>query len=128
MLATMTTTPQRLLLAASPMEGHLAPVLAVARALVDRDHHVTVLTSAPFEPRVRASGADFVALPAQADYDDGDLDAAFPERRGRRGLAKLTWDVKHVFVDPMPHQYRALRALVEERAIDAVVAELGFLG
>jgi hypothetical protein len=37
-----------LLLPSSPIYGHLVPMLAVARALVDRGHDVTVLTGTKY--------------------------------------------------------------------------------
>ena len=41
--------------------GHVLPMQAVAKALVDRGHEVVWLTSPAQEGRVRASGARFVA-------------------------------------------------------------------
>lgn len=59
----------------------MAPILTVARHLVSAGHRVRMLTGSRFARAVSATGAEFVALPEEADFDDRDLDAAFPERR-----------------------------------------------
>ncbi|HJV69812.1 glycosyltransferase, partial [Ideonella sp.] len=42
--------------------GDLYPFLAIAKALVARGHHVTLLSQAPYEAQVRAEGVDFRAV------------------------------------------------------------------
>ena len=54
------------------------PILTVARHLVSAGHRVRMLTGSRFAQAVSATGAEFVALPEEADFDDRDLDAAFP--------------------------------------------------
>lgn len=55
--------------------GHVLPMQAVAKALVDRGHEVVWLTSPAQEGRVRASGAQFAAT-AEIDRADEVLRAA----------------------------------------------------
>src|SRR5688500_17504894 len=98
----------RYLLGSTPVYGHVAPMLAIARDLVRRGHDVRLLTGARFADSVAATGATHVPLPAAVDYDDRDIDAAFPGRRSKRGLAKLRFDIDSVFINPMPYQARAL--------------------
>ncbi|KAJ0116385.1 hypothetical protein J7T55_007365 [Diaporthe amygdali] len=57
--------------------GHVLPMQAVAKALVDRGHEVVWLTSPEQESRVRASGARFVAT-AEIDRVDKVLQGADP--------------------------------------------------
>ena len=66
------------LLCVCPVGGHVAPILTVARHLVNAGHRVRMLTGSRFAPAVSATGAEFVALPEEADFDDRNLDEAFP--------------------------------------------------
>lgn len=58
--------------------GHVLPMQAVAKALVDRGHEVVWLTSPAQEARVRASGARFEAT-AEIDRVDKVLQGADPK-------------------------------------------------
>lgn len=118
----------RLVIACTPVHGHLAPLLRVTEELIRRSHDVVVLTGSRFEAAVGATGARHVALPAGADYDDRDLDASFPGRAAKRGPAKLNFDVVHVFADPVVHQLQALDDLRAEHRPDVVLADSAFAG
>jgi UDP:flavonoid glycosyltransferase YjiC (YdhE family) len=112
----------RILILTSPIGGHVAPMLSAA-ALVDRGHDVTVLTGSRFAQATVATGAEHLALPPEADYDDRDIDAAFPQRRELNGIAQLRSDLISIFVEPMPHQYRAVCELLDTRDIDIILSE-----
>ena len=56
----------------------MAPILTVARHLVNAGHRVRMLTGSRFAPAVSATRAEFVALPEEADCDDRNLDESFP--------------------------------------------------
>lgn len=116
------------LLLSSPLLGHLGPVLAVASALRGRGDDVTVLTGRRYRDRVEAAGAEFSALPPEADYDDTDLDAWLPGRAGRTGIDAVRHDLIGMFVRPLPAQARAVAAELARRRYATVVAETAFLG
>ncbi|UPW04727.1 glycosyltransferase [Rhodococcus pyridinivorans] len=52
----------RYLLCATPAGGHVTPILAVASALGDRGHEVTVLTGSRFRSFVESCGIAFHEL------------------------------------------------------------------
>ncbi|MFJ9694317.1 nucleotide disphospho-sugar-binding domain-containing protein [Kitasatospora sp. NPDC101183] len=114
----------RIITTAIPAHGHTGPLLAVSADLAARGHEVVFLGGARFAGAAGRAGVRFVALPPEADFDDRDLDASFP---GRAALApgpeRLAFDARRVFTDPIPHQYRALLALLEEFPADAVLAD-----
>jgi UDP:flavonoid glycosyltransferase YjiC (YdhE family) len=116
------------LLCATPVYGHVAPMIVVGRHLVEAGHRVRMLTGARFAGAVTAAGIEHVVLPAGADYDDRDVAGAFPGGANLTGARKLRFDVEHIFVAAMSHQYRALRAQLEGEPVDAVLAETAFLG
>ncbi|MGH3642228.1 MAG: glycosyltransferase [Mycobacterium sp.] len=117
-----------ILIAACPPVGHVAPLLNVARGLVLRGHDVTFLTSARHADKIRATGATAHPLPYGADYDDTSLDADLPGRAETSGVARVNFDVKHIFVRPLPHQAAALDELMAARRFDAILVDAFFFG
>jgi UDP:flavonoid glycosyltransferase YjiC (YdhE family) len=118
----------RYLLASTPVHGHVAPMTNIAAGLVRAGHRVRFLTGAHFRETVEGAGGQHVALPAAADYDARDMDAAFPGRGTRSGLRKLTFDVHHTFIEPVRAQAEAIRAVLDVEPVDAILAETAFLG
>jgi UDP:flavonoid glycosyltransferase YjiC (YdhE family) len=117
-----------LVICSTPVHGHVTPLLSVARHLVAAGHDVRFLTGARYREAVEAVGAQWLALPAEADYDDRDMDAAFPERVGRSGVDGVRWDLGHIFLEPAPAQLAAVDAAIAERSVDVVLAESLFFG
>jgi UDP:flavonoid glycosyltransferase YjiC (YdhE family) len=116
------------LLPSSPIYGHVTPMVAIGRGLVQRGHSATVLTGRKYAATARAAGLGFRALPAEADYDDAHLEDWLPDRQRYRGVTAGRYDILGLFVRPLVAQHRALtRALAEDR-YDAVVSESAFLG
>ena len=103
-------------------------MLAIAGHLSGQGHDVSMLTGRRFQPQVEASGATFVALPAECDYDDADLDEAFPGREALGGLDRFRFDLDRIFIDPIPFQAEAVDALLASRPVDAIVVDVGFIG
>ncbi|MGW3042390.1 glycosyltransferase [Kitasatospora sp. NPDC001159] len=119
----------RIITTAIPAHGHVSPLLAISADLAARGHEVVFLGGARFAGAAERAGAQFVALPAEADFDDRDLDARFPGRASLPpGPERIAFDVQHFFLDPIPHQYRALLALLEEFPARAVIADAFFQG
>lgn len=124
----MTGRPLDILLCSTPVHGHVTPLLAVSRALVERGHRVHFLTGERYLDRAAATGAHVLRLPAEADYDDTDMDAAFPGRVGLTGPAGIRYDMTEIFLRPARAQLVAVDAAVRQLGIDAVLAESLFLG
>lgn len=116
------------LLCSSPVQGHVAPIIAIARDLVARGHDVTVLTGSRFRDAVEAAGAAHRALGGIADYDDRNIQDHLPDRDRYRGIAKLQYDIQTIFIKTVPDQTRALEAAVADLAPDAILVEAAFAG
>ena len=69
----------KILIASTLAAGHLSPMLAITRILLDDDHEIAFLTGTAFRDRIEASGAQFLPLPADADFDGRDLPSPIPE-------------------------------------------------
>ncbi|WP_102142397.1 nucleotide disphospho-sugar-binding domain-containing protein [Mycobacterium hubeiense] len=119
--------PEILIASLSPT-GHIGPLLRVAQGLVDRGDHVTVLTSAAHEAKVRAVGATPEAISAEADFDLTRLDIDLPGRADTSGIKRVNFDIVRLFIAPMPHQTAVLSKLFNRRRFDAVIADAGFFG
>ncbi|WP_194861495.1 glycosyltransferase [Dietzia sp. SYD-A1] len=115
-----------ILLASTPVRGHVTPLLSIAQSLVAAGDRVRFLTGARYRDDVRETGADFLPLPPDADYDDRDIDAAFPGRRGLRGPAGVRFDMIEIFLQPVPAQLAAVRAALAAEPTDAILAESMF--
>jgi MGT family glycosyltransferase len=119
--------PEILIASLSPV-GHIGPLLTVAQGLIDRGDRVTVLTSAAHATRIRAIGAIAEAIPAEADFDTTRLDIDLPGRAETTGIKRVNFDIVRLFVQPMPHQARALARLTSRVRFDAIIADAGFFG
>lgn len=117
-----------LLFAASPSHGHVTPLLVMARHLVGRGHRVRFITGTRFADRVRASGAEFVPLTGDADFDLDDPHAHDPGGRGRRGIDLVRFNVETFFVRPVPTQADVIDAAIAAEPVDVVLADALFLG
>lgn len=110
-------------LTAMPFTGHVAPMAAVAAALVDRGHDVRLYTGSAFRQRVEASGASFVPWREAPDFDEQDLPNTFPRLRGKKELAQLLVNMEDLFIATAPRQLADVRVEWMRRPWDALVSE-----
>lgn len=113
----------RFLVAAMPFSGHVAPLTAVAEALVARGHDVRFYTGARFAERVQRVGAQHVPWRQAPDFDENDLAATFPRLRGRPGLAQVFVNLREVMIGTAPAQVADLQAEWDAEDWDVLVTE-----
>lgn len=113
----------RFLVTAMPFTGHVRPMLAIARALVERGHDVRFYTGAAFADQVEASGASLVPWRAAPDFDENDLPATFPRLVGKKGFRQLMINVEDVFIRTTPAQVEDLHAEWERAPWDAIAGD-----
>ena len=119
---------RRYVICTTPAHGHTAPLLALARRLVEQGDAVTFFTTAHYRAQVEATGAAFVAFAPEDDAHD--LMVANPDREaaGRRGVGGVKDDLRRIFIGPLPGQYRALAAILADEPADCVVVDTMFFG
>ncbi|MGY4041875.1 glycosyltransferase [Aeromonas hydrophila] len=117
-----------ILLAATATPGHVNPMLAAARLLVEEGHRVLMLCGALFEQRIRATGAEFVPFAPEVDFDYRALERHFPERASLSGAAQMALALKRFFAAPMAQHDSHLRALIATEKVDLLLVENGFYG
>ena len=111
-----------------PAHGHITPLLTAAENFVRRGDHVRFVTGSRYADKVAATGATFVPLPAEADFDDQNLFASFPERVNLKGIKAIAFDVENVFARPAKAQYETLMTAVAAQSADVVLVDPLFLG
>ncbi|GAA1030353.1 glycosyltransferase [Virgisporangium ochraceum] len=117
------------LIASVPVHGHITPLLPVARHFARRGDRVRFVTGSRFAAAVSATGAEFLPLPAEADYDDRqDWNAVFPERAALSGAKAAAHDIEHIFVRPGPVQYDTVMAAHAAVPADVVLTDPAFIG
>lgn len=118
----------RILVALTPITGHVRPALPVVRGLVEAGHDVVVYTGSKFADAITQTGAQAAPMVRGRDIDDARIDA-WSQAQGAPapGVRRLQWDVRHVFVDPIPDYVADLTDLVATFAPDVVVSETAFI-
>ena len=117
-----------IIVASIPVHGHITPMLAVAENFVTRGDDVRFVTGSRFADKVAATGATFVPLPAEADFNIEQFLQRFPERAKLKGLKAGTFDLENLLARPAKAQYETLMAALVAQSADAVLAEPLFLG
>jgi MGT family glycosyltransferase len=118
----------KIIVAAPPITGELAPLLQLARGLAERGHQVTVVTGSRFRARAEAAGLAFVQVPRSADYDDR-VHHGHPDRvKLTPGPEMLNYDWTHLFVNPIPGQHAVLQQLLEQDPDQYLISNVLWLG
>lgn len=118
----------RFLICSMPLVGHVTPGLPIARALVARGHEVCWYTGQRFQGAVEVTGARYLPMEAARDFDDRDMDAAFPGTVERTGLAAFKFDVKHIFFDAAQGQIADLQRILQTFPADVILSDTAFVG
>ena len=71
----------RIVIASTPAAGHINPVAAIGRILIEEGHEVIAISGNAFRKRFEDIGAVFHALPASADPDFQNIVSFVPELR-----------------------------------------------
>ncbi len=117
----------RYLVAASPIPGHVMPLLRVAEDLRGRGHDVTMLTGGEYRQAIGDDAVRLVALPAAARPERAPIrDQWAPSliRRWHSGRTEMT----SVFIAPLSAQFHALRDILSTKSFDAVLCDIAFTG
>ncbi|HET7666080.1 MAG TPA: glycosyltransferase, partial [Mycobacterium sp.] len=117
-----------ILIVSFPAHGHVTPLLTVAKNFVERGDDVQFITGSLFAGRVAATGATYVPVPAEADFDDQPLSERFPERARLKGVNAIAFDIEQLFARPARAQYDTIMAALAAQPADVVLAEPASVG
>lgn len=119
----------RILVAVTPLPGHVTPLIAMAEHLKECGHHVIFNCSDVYRERAESAGLEFVPLLGLANYDHRRLEEAFPGRATTEpGMPQLVYDLKHLFGDTIPDEWKGIRQVMETQEIDVVLTDHLFFG
>jgi UDP:flavonoid glycosyltransferase YjiC (YdhE family) len=118
----------RFLIATLPADGHLSPLLPLARELTARGHDVFWHTGPKYRAKVEATGAAYLPLIDTIDLDPGRLDEQFPGRADTHGLGRFKFDMREIFIKLVPDQIADLSRHVANVEPDLLVVEPSYGG
>lgn len=119
----------RILVASTPLAGHVNPMLLVAESLSRQGHDVYFHTAEVFREKVETAGLRFLPLLGNANYDYRKMGEVVPElRTAAAGIDQANAYVKYLFGDRIPDQHKGLQLYIEAEKIDLVLTEVAFLG
>jgi UDP:flavonoid glycosyltransferase YjiC (YdhE family) len=110
------------LLATTPVPGHVTPMAVLARRLVERGNTVVWHTGAGFADQVTATGAFHVPIGSEHDWSLRHPHEVVPELRSLTGLDQVRTAFRRLFIDAAPNTLAELEAIVSEFAADVTVA------
>lgn len=118
-----------MLIASTPATGHINPMFAIGRMLVEEGHQVVGLSASAMRDRIEAAGATFHPFPKEADFDLRYADAIFPEFKTMApGLDMSRFYMERVIIDPVPAQYEGVKQVLQTFPADVLLGDNGFLG
>lgn len=118
-----------IIIASSPLTGHVNPLLSLTRLLTGSGHTVKALCASTFRAGFINAGAGFIPFPLSIDRDFNDLYSALPERTSYPvGPERLCYDFKHVFIDQIEEQFNALADILNDFPADAIICDSFFMG
>jgi hypothetical protein len=102
----------KILIASTPANGHVNPMLAITRILLAEGHEVAFYTGAAFRARIVEAGARFFSLPPDADLDPKDPFSRAPELKLLPpGYDWLRTALERLFIDNIAPQYEGVQRL-----------------
>jgi hypothetical protein len=119
----------RILVAVTPLAGHVKPMLPVAQQLVRDGHQVFFQTADIFSSQVEAADLQFLPLLGDANYDYRRLGELIPELwTAATPEEQANVYAKYVFADRIVDQYRGLQQIIAEKNIELIMTDVLFLG
>ncbi len=112
----------RILVATTPVPGHVNPVATLTRRLVERGNEVVWYTGAGFAAAVEATGARHAPITHRADWSLVNPHDQVPQLRDLTGLDQVRTAFRHLFIDAAPDTLADLETILETFDADVVVA------
>ncbi len=119
----------KILIASTPANGHVNPMLAITRILLAEGHEVAFYTGAAFRARIVEAGARFFSLPPDADLDPKDPFARAPELKLLPpGYDWLRTALERLFIDNIAPQYEGVQRLQRSFNPEIIIGDDMFFG
>jgi MGT family glycosyltransferase len=117
----------RVLIASTPLLGHIAPLAPIAAELVCAGHDVVWYTGKHWRKRVESTGATFLPMRFAEDLSLQPVNERFPERASRMGIHSLLFDIRHIFAAPTVGYLLDLQEHLKTFPAEVVLSDSAFL-
>lgn len=119
----------RIIIAVTPLMGHVNPMFTVAESLRDAGHEIYFNTSDVFRERIEGANFRFLPLLGNANYDWRRMGELIPELlSAATPMDQQNAYVKYLFADRIPDQYHGLQRYIKEYSFDLVMTDVLFVG
>lgn len=118
----------RIVVAASPLAGHVVPMLRIGTHLKDHGHDVIVITGSEFGDDVRRAGLSLQVLNRSGLIDDPPSPWVMRTPKLLRRYLLGMAEIRSTFVEPLTAQFSTLNRVLEQGPVDTVLADLTFTG
>ena len=103
-----------MLLIAAPWFSHVNNLRIIALDLVRRDYEVTFMTGSVFKDIVESTGATFVPLSGNADFDGSNVKEFLPEWGTKGGtVEQIERDFHDIFITRIAAQHASIQAILD---------------
>jgi len=106
-----------LVFCATPADGHVGPLTAIAKNLVNRGFEVIFITGDSFQSKIQGIGATFSPLLGKANFSIATVNSLFPGQDKApppSGPHRLVHALLYVFVKQIPEQHETVQAVLHE--------------
>jgi MGT family glycosyltransferase len=118
-----------LLVAVTPVPGHINPMLTVAKHLSAVGHSIIFLSGELFREQAVSAGFRFVPLEGKANFNYKTIDEDIPERTATEpGPDRINADCTYLGVEPIPDQHRAIQQIMAKENVDLILVDDFFWG
>lgn len=118
----------RYLIAVWPADGHVNPVIPIARRLVQRGHEVVWYCSSLFQEKIERTGATFIPFTHLVNFSASTLHEHFPKYMELQGLRKFKWGVRNIIAGTMEGFDRDLTSIRQQFEPDVLIICPTFTG
>jgi MGT family glycosyltransferase len=118
---------RKILFAAMPFEGHFNPLTGIARYLQSQGHDVRWYAGGSYARKLAKLEIPHYPFQKAPEINQENMDAVLPDRANHKGaIAKLKFDIKHVFVLPIPDMMTDIEQIHKEFKFDVIVCDNAF--
>ena len=119
----------KILFATFAADGHFNPLTGIAVHLTQQGYDVRWYTSPTYKEKIDSFGIPYYPLKRATDFSSADPASLFPERdKHKSQIAKLNFDIIHVFVNQGPEFYEDIKEIHEDFPFDLMIADVLFTG
>ncbi len=112
----------KILLASALGTGHINPILAVGRIMLDEGHEIAMLSGRAYRERIERAGIAFHPFPPEVDFNS--LLDAVPELKDiPPGPQWMRVAMQGYLVDPIPGQHKGLQQALRAFPADLIIAD-----